>query len=358
MSIFFEEEARLSLPPKPTLHPGEFVFSAMHMDHNHLIGMVWGLIGAGATLKSFYDPDPAHQEIFLRSFPHAHIALSEEEILQDPDVQLVAAAAITCQRADLGIRVMRAGKDYFTAKAPLTTLEQLEAVRACIRETGRKYQCFYSERLASPSAMLAAQMIRQGAIGRVIHMEGMAPHRLSPAGRPPWFFSKEQSGGLLCDIGSHQMEQYLFFSGEQDADVTFSRTANYANPDHPDFEDFGDCMITGKNGTTFYCRLDWFTPDGVRALGDCRVFIVGTEGSIELRKTVDPALKERTGNVLILLDQHGEHRYRIPEGVETPYFSQLIQDSIHRTETAMTQEHCLKAAELCVKASQQALRIV
>lgn len=190
MSIFFEEEARLSLPPKPTLRPGEFVFSAMHMDHNHLIGMVWGLIGAGATLKSFYDPDPAHQEIFLRSFPHAHIALSEEEILQDPDVQLVAAAAVTCQRADLGICVMRAGKDYFTAKAPLTTLEQLEAVRACIRETGRKYQCFYSERLASPSAMLAAQLIRQGAIGRVIHMEGMAPHRLSPASRPRGFSAK------------------------------------------------------------------------------------------------------------------------------------------------------------------------
>lgn len=50
MSIFFDEEARLSLLTPPTLQPGEFVFSAMYMEHNHLIGMVWGLIVAGATL--------------------------------------------------------------------------------------------------------------------------------------------------------------------------------------------------------------------------------------------------------------------------------------------------------------------
>lgn len=358
MSVYMDEAYDFPPKPQPVVQPGEFRFSAMHMDHNHLIGMVWGLLEAGGTLKSFYDPDSAHQEAFLRSFPQAHIAQSEEEILRDPEVQMVAAAAVTCERAALGIRVMRAGKDYFTAKAPLTTLQQLEDVRACIRETGRRYQCFYSERVASESAIFADWLIRSGAIGQVIHMEGMAPHRLNPQSRPDWFFSKEKSGGLLCDIGSHQMEQYLHFSGETDAEVVYSRTGNYANPDHPDFEDFGDCMITGQNGTTFYCRLDWFTPDGVRAFGDCRVFIVGTRGSIEIRKTLDPALCEKTSNVVILLDGQGEHRYHVEGKIGTPYFGQLILDTIHRTETAMTQAHCLKAAELCVKASQNARRVV
>lgn len=358
MSIYFEED--FDFPPKPqvAIAPGEMVFSAMYLDHGHLIGMVWGLLEAGATLKAFYDPDPAHQQTFLRSFPHAHIAQSEEEILADPEVQLVAAAAVTCKRAALGIRVMRAGKDYFTAKAPMTTLQQVEDVRACCRETGRKYQCFYSERLGSASATFADWLIQRGAIGRVIHMNGLAPHKLSPQARPAWFFSKEQSGGLLCDLGSHQMEQFLHFTGETDADVVYSRTGNYANPDHPDFEDFGDCMLTGKNGATFYFRLDWFTPDGVRGSGDRRIFIVGTKGSIELRSAIDPALREKTSNVLILLDERGEHRYDVSGKVTPPYFHQLIQDTLHRTDTTMTQEHCLKAAELSIRASQNALRVV
>lgn len=358
MSIYFDGTFDFPPKPQPVVQPGEFIFSAMHMDHGHLIGMVWGLVEAGGTLKSFYDPDPEHQATFLRSFPHAHIAQSEEEILSDPEVQMVAAAAVTCERAPLGIRVMRAGKDYFTAKAPLTTLQQLEDVRACIRETGRKYQCFYSERLGSASATFADWLIQRGAIGKVIHMDGLAPHKLSPQDRPDWFFSKEQSGGLLCDLGSHQMEQFLHFAGETDAEIIYSRTGNYANPDHPEFDDFADCMISGKNGATFYFRLDWFTPDGVRGSGDRRIFIVGTRGSIELRNAIDPALREKTSNVLILLDEHGEHRYDVSDQVRTPYFGQLILDTLHRTETAMTQEHCLKAAELCVKASQNARRVI
>ena len=357
MAVFIHDD--YPFPPKPgkVVEPGEFVFSAMHMDHNHLIGMTWGLVLAGGTIKSFYDPDPQVVETFLRSFPHAQVASSEEEILNDPEVKLVAAAAVTCDRADLGIRVMKAGKDYFTAKAPLTTLEQLERVRACHKETGRKYICYYSERLDTESCIFASWLIRQGAIGEVIHMEGTGPHKLNPTVRPDWFWSKEQSGGLLCDIGSHQVDAYLYLSGEEDADVTWSRTGNYANPDHPSFEDFGDCMITGKNGSTFYFRVDWFTPDGVRSFGDTRTFIVGTKGSIELRKTIDPAVPEKTRDVVILLDKDGEHRYDVHEKIGSPFFGQLILDCLNRTETATTQESCFKAAELCVRAAWEAKRI-
>ena len=357
MAVFIHDDYVFPPKPEPVVKPGEFVFSAMHLDHNHLIGMTWGLVLAGGTLKSFYDPDPEHVKAFLNSFPHAHIAESEEEILNDPEVKLVAAAAVTCERADLGIRVMKSGKDYFTAKAPLSTLEQLARVRACHAETGRKYFCYYSERVDTESCLFADMLIKQGAIGKVLHMEGTGPHRLNPAIRPDWFWSKEQSGGLLCDIGSHQVDAYLHFCGETEADVVYSRTANYANPDHPSFEDFGDCMITGKNGTTFYFRVDWFTPDGVRSFGDGRTFIVGTKGSIELRKCVDAANPEKKRDIVILLDDAGEHRFEVEGKLGSRYFINLINDCIHRTETAQTMESCFKAAELCVKAAWNAVRI-
>ena len=357
MAVFIHDDYVFPPKPEPVVKPGEFVFSAMHLDHNHLIGMTWGLVLAGGTLKSFYDPDPEHVKTFLNSFPHAKVVDSEEEILNDPEVKLVAAAAVTCERADLGIRVMRAGKDYYTAKAPLSTLEQLERVKACHAETGMKYFCHYSERLDTESCIFAGQLIREGRIGKVIHMEGTGPHRLNPSIRPDWFWSKEKSGGLLCDIGSHQADAFLFFTGETDADVVYSRTGNYDNPDHPDFEDFGDCMITGKDGATFYFRVDWFTPDGVRSFGDGRTFIVGTKGSIELRKTLDPAIPEKTRDVVIVLDDEGEHRYDVSGKIGSPYFGQLILDCINRTENAQTMESCFKAAELCVKAAWQAVRI-
>ena len=343
--------------PGPVVGPGEFKVGVMHFDHGHLLGMCKGLRDAGATICSFFDPDPAKAAEFLRSFPEARIAASEEEILRDPEIRLVAAAAVTCERADLGIRVMRAGKDYFTDKAPLTALEQLEEVRRCVLETGRKYMCYFSERLHNESAVFAERLIRRGAIGRVLSMQGFGPHRLNPPVRPAWFFEREKYGGILCDIGSHQIEQFLQFSGEEDAQVQLSRVANYNHPRYPGLEDYGDCVMVGKNGAVFYFRVDWFTPDGLRTWGDNRVFILGTEGTLELRKTVDPAMPGDARDVVILVNGDGERRFLTHGKVGCPFFGQLILDCLNRTENAMTQEHCFKAAELCVRASDQAVRI-
>ncbi len=352
------DEASLFLPlPKPVVRPGEFVFSAMHLDHAHIIGMCGALRDAGATLKSVYDPDPAKVADFCRSFPGVRPAASEREILDDPEVRMVAAAAVTCERADLGFRVMAAGKDYFTDKAPMTSLKQLKEARECVRQTGRKYMCYYAERLHTHSGIFAERLIRAGAIGRVLCMQGFGPHRLNPGIRPAWLFEKEKYGGILCDIGSQQIEQFLQFSGETDAEVQLSRVANYNHPQYPGLEDFGDCCVLGKNGTAFYFRVDWFTPDGLREWGDSRTFVVGTEGTLELRKTIDPAVPEKTRDIVILVNGEEERRFLTDGKVGCPFFGDLILDCLNRTENAMTQEHCFKAAELGVIAQEKAVRI-
>ena len=253
--------------PCPVVKPGEFLFSAAHLDHGHIYGMVGALIEAGGTLKSVYDPQPERLAKFLKTYPQAVAVPSEEALLADPETILVAGAHITSERGPFGCRVMAAGKDYFTDKAPFTTLEQLEEAKRTAAATGRKYMVYYSERLHVEGAILAGYMIEQGEIGKVIHVEGLGPHRLGAAGRPAWFFEKEKYGGILCDIGSHQIEQYLYFAGEEDARVAYSRIGNYANPDHPELDDFGDCSIVGAKGSTNYFRVDWFTPDGLRTWG-------------------------------------------------------------------------------------------
>ena len=343
--------------PQPVVKPGEFVFSAVRLDHGHIYGMCNGLTEAGATLKYVWDPDPKKVEAFLKTYPQAKAARSEEEALSDPDTHLIAGAAVTSERCALGLRAMDAGKDYFTDKAPFTTLAQLAAARKKTAETGKKYMVYYAERLHDEGSLLAGYMVEQGEIGKVIAVNGFGPHRLGAPGRPQWFFEREKYGGILCDIGSHQIEQFLFYTGEQDADVTASRVGNFAHPQYPELEDFGDCALTGKNGAAHYFRVDWFTPDGLRTWGDGRLFILGTEGFIEVRKYVNIAADQPGGGHVFLANGKGEKYVNAVGVTGFPFFGQLILDCLNRTENAMTQAHAFKAAELCLIAQEKALRI-
>jgi len=342
--------------PRPVVKPGEFVFAAAHLDHGHIYGQCNGLTEAGATLKWVYDPDPKRVEKFIASFPGTRAARSLEEILDDPEVRLVAAAAITNLRGPLGCRVMEAGKDYFTDKAPFTTLDQLAQAREVVARTGRKYAVYYSERLHVESAMFATQLIRDGAIGRVLQVIGLGPHRLNAPSRPTWFFEREKYGGILCDIGSHQFEQFLTFSGATDATITQAAIANFGNPDYPELEDFGEASLIGDNGASNYVRVDWLTPKGLPIWGDGRTMILGTKGTIELRKYIDIG-RERSGDHVYIVDEKGEQHLHVRGKVGFPYFGQLVLDCLNRTENAMTQVHAFKAAELCLKAQAAARRI-
>jgi predicted dehydrogenase len=343
--------------PNPVVQKGEFIFAAIGLDHGHIYGQCNGLIEAGANLKSVYDPDPKKLDKFCETYPGIKRAVSEDEILNDKEVLLVAGAAVASERCALGLRVMSAGKDYFTDKTPLTTLEQLEAAKAKVKETGKKYAVYYSERLHVESAVFAGQLIEEGAIGIVIQVIGMGPHRLDALQRPQWFFEKEKYGGILCDIGSHQTEQFLFYTGAKDASVVRSQIANYNNPQYPELDDFGDAMLVADNGATGYFRVDWFTPDGLQAWGDGRLFILGTEGFIEQRKYMQLGEKKSQGSHVYLANNKEETYYNVEGQVGYPYFGQLILDCLNRTENAMTQEHAFKAAELCVRAQMQAVKI-
>ena len=338
----------------PVVEKEDFPIAAAALDHGHIYGMCNGLVEAGATLKWVYDPDHKKVEDFLEKFPGVEVAESLEQILNDESVKLVAAAAIPSERSGLGSKVMEAGKDYFTAKTPFTTKAQLEETKHVVDRTGQKYMVYFSERLHVEGAVFAGDLIKSGAIGKVIQVTGFGPHRLNAPSRPDWFFNKEQYGGVLCDIGSHQIEQFLYYAGCEDAEILHSKVGNYNNPDHPELEDYGDATLQGDNGATQFFKVDWLTPDGLSTWGDGRTFITGTKGTIEIRKYVDVA-REETGDHLYLVNSEGEKHYELSGKVGFPFFGDLITDCIHRTENAMTQAHAFKAAELCLQAQEQAI---
>jgi len=339
--------------PMPVVAAGEFQFAAAALDHGHIMGMCNGLIEAGGTLKWVYDPDPNKVAQFQKVYPQAKAARSLQEILDDASLHMVAAAAIPSERCPLGIQVMEAGKDYFTDKTPLISLEQLDAAKAAVAKTGRKYMVYYSERLHVESAMYAGELVHGGAIGKVLQVIGLGPHRLNAPSRPDWFFKRKQYGGILCDIGSHQIEQFLYFTGATDATIQYARAGNMGHPEYRELEDFGECALIGNNGAGNYFRVDWFTPDGLSTWGDGRMMILGTKGYIELRKYLNVATEKEGDHIFLVTDQ-GEQHLKVHGQVGFPFFGQLILDSLNRTENAMTQAHAFKAAELCVRAQMVA----
>jgi len=342
--------------PAPVVKPGEFVFAATSLDHGHIMGMTNGLLEAGGTLKYVFDKDPAKVKDFVGRYPDAVPVNDLGIILQDKSIHMIAAAAVPNERSALGRLCMEHEKHYFTDKTPFTTLEQIELTRETVKETGKKYMCYYSERLHVESAVYAGQLIEQGVIGKVINVIGLGPHRLNAPSRPGWFFEREKYGGILCDIGSHQIEQFLHYTGAKDAEVVSSRIANYNNPEYPELDDFGDASLTADNGATNYFRVDWFTPDGLRTWGDGRMFIMGTKGTIELRKYINIGVSQNSDNVFLVTNSTEEY-INIAGKVGYPFFGQLILDCLNGTENAMTQEHCFKAAELCVTAQMKAVKV-
>lgn len=354
---FYNNTTPVEVILKPENRPEpkkQIKFSVIGIYHGHIYGIVNALVKGGGELVAIYSREPELLPQFTKVYPNVKVAKSEEEILEDSTIQLVASAGIPVDRAPLGIRVMKSGKDYVTDKPGILTFEQFKEVKKVQKETKRIYSILYSERLTNPASVKAGELVQAGAIGRVIQTLGMGPHRMSAPSRPAWFFDPEKAGGVLCDIGSHQCDQFLFFTGSTKAEVNFSQIANFNNPKYPNYQDFGDMSVRSDHATG-YIRIDWFTPNGLPTWGDGRMFILGTEGYIELRKYVDIA--GRKGDNHLFLVNQKEVTYFDCTNVYLPYGEQLVNDVVNRTETAMTQDHCFLATELALTAQKNAHRI-
>lgn len=329
-------------------------FSVIGLNHGHITGQTRAVIRGGGELVAVYAKEKDLLDGFLKTFPQAKLARSEQEILEDKSIHLVVSASIPVERAPLGIRVMQHGKDFMVDKPGITKLEQLTEVRRVQEQTHRIYSIMYSERLENKATVRAGEMVKAGAIGKVVQTVGLGPHRMNAPTRAPWFYDVEQYGGIICDIASHQFDQFLFFTGSTRAEVVASQVGNINNSKTPGLEDFGDAMLRG-NGGMGYIRVDWFTPDGLPTWGDGRLTILGTDGYMELRKNVDIAGRPG-GDHLFIVDKKGV-QYIECKDVNLPYAEQLVNDILNRTETAMPQAHCFLATELALKAQKNAQRI-
>ncbi len=334
--------------------PGEFIVGVCRMDHGHIYGMCNGLLEAGAQIKYVYDKDLEKVKAFQKVFPSAQYIEDEETLMNIEEINLIATSAIPNERYLIGLKTLDHGKDFFSDKPPFTTQEQVDLARKKVKETSLKWFVYYSERLHVEAAVYAGDLIEKGKIGDVVSIKGWGPHRLDEKNRPDWFFNKEQFGGIIVDIGSHQLEQALYYAKAKDAKLLSSRVGNLKNKKYPDFEDYGDATYITDNNIPCYISVDWFTPDGLSTWGDGRLIISGTKGYIEIRKYLDVASSSESDHI-ILVDEKEEKHLRVHNKVGFPFFGQMIRDCLERTELAISQEHTFKSIELAILAQNEAV---
>ncbi|MEM9579735.1 MAG: Gfo/Idh/MocA family oxidoreductase [Pseudomonadota bacterium] len=324
---------------------------ALGLDHRHIYGMTENMARVGVPCLGFWtEGTPEALAGYQRRFP----GLKRFETLDAAlgcGADLALVSAIPGDRAALSIKAMQHGMDVMTDKPGCTTLDQLEAIRAAVADTGRLWSNNLSERFETPGSTRASELVAEGAIGQVVQTVGLGPHRLNRATRPAWFFEIERYGGILTDIASHQIDQFLHYTRSTTAEITHAFVANYANPDDPGLQDFGELGLRSAKGTG-YVRVDWYTPDALPNWGDGRLTILGTDGYIEMRKYVDVGGADGTDHLVLV---NGSRCEKIDaSGAGLPYFERLKNDIQHRTSTAMTQDHCFTVMELALRAQAMA----
>jgi predicted dehydrogenase len=338
---------------QPTDRAPRIKFAVIGVNHSHINSQVQTVVRGGGQLVSFYAKEADLAAAFAKRFPDAKLARSEQEILDDQTIQLVVSASIPNERAPLGVRTMEHGKDFMVDKPAATTVEQLAEVRRVQARTKRIFSVLIG-RHESKSINKAGELIRSGAIGKVVQTVALAPHKMNPETRAPWFFKRQQYGGILCDLASHNFDAYLFLTSTTDAEIVAAQVGNTHHPQYPELEDFGDVMLSG-NGGAGYIRVDWFTPAGLTTFGDGRLTIIGTDGYIELRENVDITGRPG-GDHVFLVDQKGATHFDCSD-VLLPYADRLVDDVLNRTATADSQSRTFLAMQLALEAQNRARRL-
>ena len=326
--------------------------AVLGIDHGHIFDMLDEMIKEGCSCNHFWtEGSPLTIKEFNKKYPNIRRVENKSEILNDDKIDMILISSIPKDRASLSIEALNSGKDVMVDKPGCTTLDQLEDLKRTVKKTGKIWSVNFSERFHVAAVAKAEQLVLEGKIGKVKQTMGTGPHRQGNYERPDWFYNRESYGGIITDIGSHQIHQFLVFTNSNEAKITHAMAENTTQKKFPGFQDFGEVNLTGNEGHG-YIRLDWFTPDALPTWGDGRLFILGDKGFIEIRKYTDLA-KSVSGNHLYYANNK-EVKYIDCGDVKLPYFGNLISDVINRSETACSQELTFLTMELAIKAQNLA----
>lgn len=273
-------------------------FSIIGCEHAHIEIFIQEMLALGYSCAGIYETRNLALADSL-SKQYGIPLVSEQAPLLAEDIAVVGTSAINNEKIDLIELCEQHGKSIMVDKPAATNRNGYERLQRVIERGQIEVGMLLTERF-NPVIYTLKQLIDQGKLGKVLTLATRKPHRLNPDRRPPWFFSKEQCGGIAIDLLVHDFDLVRWLTGKEIQHAQGSMIKNIM-PEHPGFYDIVSMEILLEHGISAQLYADWHTPAQSWTWGDGRIFITGTSGFAEIRHSGDPLI---SSDPLLLVATH------------------------------------------------------
>lgn len=181
--------------------------------------MNWALIGYGGmghwhvnklqTLEEInicgiYDIDEAKRVEAEQNGLHAYASL--EELLADPQVELVTIATPNDFHRSIAIQALEAGKNVISEKPVTLSCDDLQAMIDASKRAGKRFTVHQNRRW-DEDFLIMKQIYDNNTLGPVFNIESRVHGSRGVPG--DWRNRKLQGGGMILDWGVHMLDQIL-----------------------------------------------------------------------------------------------------------------------------------------------------
>lgn len=252
------------------------------LDHFHIHGFLKEALAIKETeLVGLYDSVP---EVLKKSVETYEVKGYDnlEEMLDKSGADVIVTASVNNEKADIIVKSLERGFPVIADKPLVTTTDDYFRVKHVYEKIkNAKLYMMLTERF-NPPVYTAKKYIEEGKIGKIVNMISIRPHKLNYETRPSWFFKKDLYGGLMNDLGVHDMDIFRWFADCEIVKIQSCFQGNIGYPELAEFSDHSEASVLMADDSTAYVRLDWLTPKAYPTHGDCRFIVIGTTGQLEI----------------------------------------------------------------------------
>ena len=270
---------------KPTLRIG--LIGTGFMGKAHVFGFTSAPkvfdLPYGLELHTVADVTPEAAERAKAAFGFAHATTCWQDIVENPEIDLVSITAPNALHKEMALAAVQAGKHVYCEK-PLAPLAQdAYEMALAAEEAGVKTQVGFNY-LCNPMLGLAREMIAAGELGEIRGYRGIhCEDYMADAGGAFTFRHDPAGGGALADIGSHALATAEFLCGPITRVMGDCVTMIDSRPDGKggsrkvEVDDVGRAFVRFENGATGSVEGNWIAT-GRKMQHDFEIY--GTKGAL------------------------------------------------------------------------------
>jgi predicted dehydrogenase len=273
-----------------------------------------------------------------------------EQMLADPNINIVSICSYPADHAKQAIMAAKAGKHLIIEKPVALTWQECLAVKTAVDKAGVKscvcFECRYSSQLLTIKSIIDNGLLGEIHYGEIDYYHGIGPWY----GQFRWNISKSAAGSSLLSAGCHALDALLLCMGHE-VDKVHSFTTSSANKDFAKYEypttsvsilKFKDGRV-GKVASVIDCLQPYYF----------HIHLVGSEGSLLDNKFYSTKLKgldkSRWSELSMKMLDSGDvsdHPYQnqfeaffnaVEHGTEMPLTS--LEDALHTHEIIFKADH-------------------